>query len=103
MSFGDAAVGLGVVLWVVAVGFFVRLRWLIRRRYPAVWAKHGTPLFVPILDPRRWSRESSQFWWSRYRELSDPDIDQAMWICRVSFASMLLIALAVLLLALMGA
>jgi hypothetical protein len=103
MSLSDAAVGLGVILWLVAGGFFVRLRWLIRERYPATWAEHGTPLFVPILDPRRWLRESSRFWWSGYRDLGDLDIDQTMWICRVSFASVLLIALVVLLLALVGA
>lgn len=100
MSSGDVAVSLGVILWLVAVGFFVRLRWLIRKRYPAVWAEHGTPLFVPILDGRRWSRDSTEFWWSGYRELDDSDIDQAMWICRVSFALLLLIVLALLLSAL---
>lgn len=103
MSFGDAAVGLGVTLWLVAVGFFVRLRWLIRERHPAAWAEHGTPLFVPILDPRRWSRESTAFWWSGYRKLGDPDVDRSMWICRVSFALMVLIAMIVLLLTLTGA
>jgi cobalamin biosynthesis protein CobD/CbiB len=100
MSLSDAAVGLGVILWLVAVAFFVRLRWLIRKRHPAAWVEHGTPLFVPILDPRRWSRDSTEFWWSGYRDLDDSDIDQAMWICRVSFALLLLIVLAVLLLAL---
>lgn len=102
MSLSDAAVGLGVTLWLVAVGFFVRLRWLLRKRYPTTWAKHGTPLFVPILDRRRWSHESTRFWLTGYRELSDPDVDQAMWVCRVSFAAVLLIALALLLSALIG-
>ena len=103
MSLGEAAVGLGVLLWLVTVGSFVRLRWLIRERYPATWAEHGTPLFVPILDRRRWSRESTRFWLTGYRELGDPDIDQAMRICRVSFAAVLLIALAMLLLEFAGA
>lgn len=102
MSFGDAAVSLGLIAWFVSVGFLMRLRWLIRSRYPATWAEHGTPLFVPILDRRRWSRESTRFWWSGYRELDDPDIDQAMWICRFSFASLLLIAVALLLSGLIG-
>ena len=93
---------LGVILWLVSVGFFVRLRRLIRSRHPVAWAEHGTPLFAPILDRRRWSRESTRFWWSGYRDLGDPDVDRAMWICRVSFVAMLLVALAVLLVEVIG-
>lgn len=92
----DVLLSAGLVLWVVSTASFVWLRRLVRTRHPDAWERHGTPLLVPILDRRRWSRESSRFWWSGYRDLGDAGVNRAMMLCRVGFAGVLLAAIAML-------
>ena len=96
MDVGDALVGLGLLLWLVTVLAWVRLRRLIRTRYPAAWTAYGTPLFVPILDRRRWSPAASRFWWSGYHELGDRQVDRAMRVCGVAFVGMVTVVVALL-------
>lgn len=92
----DALVAAGVCLWLLSAGSFLFLRWRLRTHHRDAWQRYGTPLFVPILDRRRWSRESSRFWWSEHRELGDTRLNRAMTLCRIGFAGVVLTAIALL-------
>lgn len=91
----DVLLKVGLGLWVVSAVSFVWLRRLVRTRHPDAWQRHGTPLLAPILDRRRWSRESSRFWWSGYRDLGDAGVNRAMTLCRVGFMGVVLAAIAI--------